>query len=157
MDLYDKHLTLSETASLPSASGWNTLGKAFTECYTRQRALDKQFIGKDLFAECTLSGTRQRLCRVLIWHSAKKSHREDERHHDGSFVECQGQVLGKGRLFAERRWLKHLAKVATLPSVLSATLGKVATFAECLDRGTRQTCDVYRVQWPLHSAKHVPR
>lgn len=43
-----------------------TLGKGFAECYTRQMALGKQFIGTDPFAECTLSGTRQRLCRVLI-------------------------------------------------------------------------------------------
>ena len=40
------------------------LGKAFAMCYTQQRVLGKQFIGKDLFAECTLSGTRH--CRVLI-------------------------------------------------------------------------------------------
>ena len=46
--------------------GRYTLGKAFVECYTRQRTLGKQFIGKDLFVECTLLGTRQSLCRVLI-------------------------------------------------------------------------------------------
>ena len=53
------------------------------------------------------------LCRVLIWHSAKKSRRDGERHRDGGFAECQGQALGKGTLFAERRWLRHSAKVAT--------------------------------------------
>ena len=60
-----RHSTKADIHSakpLPSV----TLGKAFAECYTRQRALSKQFIGKDLFAECTLSGTRQSLCRVLI-------------------------------------------------------------------------------------------
>jgi len=83
--------------------GRYTLTKAFAECYTRQRALGKQFIGKDLFDECTLSGTRQSLCRVLIRHSAKKSRRDRESHRDGGFAECQGQALGKGRLFAEHR------------------------------------------------------
>jgi len=85
------------------SKGRYTLGKAFAECYTRQRALGKQLIGKDLFAECTLSGTRQRLCRVPIRHSAKKSGRDGERHRDGGFAECQGQALGKGTHFAESR------------------------------------------------------
>jgi len=82
--------------------GRYTLGKAFAECYTRQRALGKQFIGKDLFTECTLSDTRQRLCRVPIRHSAKKSSHDGERHRDGGFAECKGQAPGKGTRFAER-------------------------------------------------------
>ena len=49
------------------------LGKAFAECGTRQRTLGKKLVGKDLFAECLLSGTRQRLCRVFRGHLAKKS------------------------------------------------------------------------------------
>jgi len=40
------------------------LGKGFAECCTRQRALGKKRVGKDVFAECLLSGTRQSLCRV---------------------------------------------------------------------------------------------
>ena len=51
----------------------------------------------------------------------------------------------------------HSAKVAIVPSATGKTLGKQATFAKCLAHGTWQICDVYRVQWPLHSAKHVPR
>jgi hypothetical protein len=42
----------------------NTLGKGFAECHTRQRAHGKKAVGKAAFAECLLSGTRQRLCRV---------------------------------------------------------------------------------------------
>ena len=151
--------------------GRYTLGKAFAKCYTQQRAIGKQFIDKDLFVKCTLSGTRQRLCRVPIRHSAKKSGHDGECHHDGSFAECQGQALSKGTRFistidldTRQRWplcrvspTRHSAKVATLPSVAEKTLGKVATFVECLASGTRQTCDVCRVQWPLHSAKHVSR
>jgi hypothetical protein len=97
---------LTNEQSLPEAaylsSAW-ALGKAFAECYTRQRALGKHFIGKDLFVECTLSETRQRLCRVPIRHSAKKSGRDGERHRDGGFAECQGQALDKDTRFAERR------------------------------------------------------
>ena len=48
-----------------------TLGKGFAECRTRQRALAKEFVGKEFFAECHLSGTRQSLCRVPCQHSAK--------------------------------------------------------------------------------------
>ena len=47
------------------------LGKSFAECRTRQRALGKEFVGKEFFAECHLSGTRQSLCRVPCQHSAK--------------------------------------------------------------------------------------
>jgi hypothetical protein len=36
------------------------LGKGFAECNTRQRAFGNDFVGKDVFAECLLSGTRQR-------------------------------------------------------------------------------------------------
>jgi len=42
--------------------GQITLGKAFAECGTRQRTHGKKLIGKALFAECLLSGTRHRLC-----------------------------------------------------------------------------------------------
>jgi hypothetical protein len=42
----------------------NTLGKGFVECHTRQRAHGKEDVGKAVFAECLLSDTRQRLCRV---------------------------------------------------------------------------------------------
>jgi hypothetical protein len=52
-----------------------TLGKAFAECNTRQRRLDKQCIGKAFFAECFLSGTRQNSLPSAREHSAKKSGR----------------------------------------------------------------------------------
>jgi hypothetical protein len=45
-------------------SGPITLGKDSAERNIRQRALGSDFVGKDVFAECLLSGTRQRLCRV---------------------------------------------------------------------------------------------
>jgi len=58
------------------ASGATTGGGFFVECLGHSaktdihsakplpsvRALGKQLIGKDLFVECTLSGTPQRLC-----------------------------------------------------------------------------------------------
>jgi hypothetical protein len=52
--------------------GHFALGKAFAECRTRQRALGKIFVGKGFFAECLLSGTRQRLCRVPSWLALSK-------------------------------------------------------------------------------------
>jgi hypothetical protein len=52
--------SLPDSGALPSV--WDTRQ---SPDYTRQRALGKDFIGKDVFAECLLSGTRQRLCRVL--------------------------------------------------------------------------------------------
>jgi len=50
--------------SLALGKGLNTLGKAFAECHTRQRAHGKILAGKGVFAECFLSGTQQRLYRV---------------------------------------------------------------------------------------------
>ena len=69
--------------------GQIVLGKAFAECGTRQRTHGKKLIGKALFAECLLSGTRQRLCRVPRGHSAKKSDRHGAGPVDGHFAECQ--------------------------------------------------------------------
>ena len=42
-----------------------TPGEGFAECSTRRSALGKQILGKDIFAECFLSHTRRKLCRVL--------------------------------------------------------------------------------------------
>jgi len=52
---------------VPAALGKGTiaLAKAFAECRTRQRAIGKFFVEKGFFAECILSGTRQRLYQVL--------------------------------------------------------------------------------------------
>ena len=47
------------------------LGKAFTECCTRLRAVGISLHGKVFFAECHMSGTRQRISRVPRRHSAK--------------------------------------------------------------------------------------
>jgi len=52
------------------------LGKGFAECHTRQRANGKAASGEGFFAECHLSGTRQRLCRVPGRHSVKKIGRQ---------------------------------------------------------------------------------
>jgi len=52
--------------------GPNTLGKAFAEYHTRQRAHVKILADKEVFAECFLSGTRQRLCRVPTLGKEKK-------------------------------------------------------------------------------------
>ena len=64
--LYCLESTLPDTLTLPSACGTRQSPK-----YTRQRALDKELIGKEAFAECFLSDTRQRLCRVPEKRSAK--------------------------------------------------------------------------------------
>jgi hypothetical protein len=62
---------------VPEALGeaLKTLGKGFAECYTRQRRLGKQCIGKAFFAECFFSGTRQTSLPSASEHSAKKSGR----------------------------------------------------------------------------------
>ena len=85
------HYWIQVLCRVPEALGKGqiALGKAFAECGTRQRTHGKKLIGKDLFAECLLSGTRQRLCRVPRGHSAKKSYRHGAGPVDGHFAECQ--------------------------------------------------------------------
>ena len=64
--------------------GQFALGKLFAECYTRQMPLGKASHGKGIFAECRISGTRQRLCRES-WHSAKQPRGTTLGRH---FAEC---------------------------------------------------------------------
>jgi len=51
--------TLPETEALPRA-----LGEAFAESCSQLRGIGKKFLGKGLFAESLLSGTRQSFCRA---------------------------------------------------------------------------------------------
>ena len=85
------HYWIQVLCRVPEAlgKGYIALGKAFAECGTRQSTHGKKLIGKALFAECILSGTRQRLCRVPRKHSAKKSDRHGAGSVDGHFAECQ--------------------------------------------------------------------
>jgi hypothetical protein len=71
------HYSIQALCRVPKTpgKGYFALGKAFAGCSTRQRAAGKKLVGKDFFAGCFLSGTRQRLCRVQIRHPAKKSGR----------------------------------------------------------------------------------
>jgi hypothetical protein len=80
-------------------------------------------LGKD-FAECFLSGTRQRLCRVPNRALGKKNGRDGGRNGDGRLP----SVTPRGT-----RQRAH-----TLPSVTQAALGKDSAFAECHSTSTRQ-------------------
>ena len=99
---------IQQARALPSAIA---LGKAFAECCTRQRAVGISLHGKGFFAECRMSGTRQRISRVPRWHSAKKSRRDGQVTVTAPFVNCHASVLGKEMCF-----LFFLKKNA-LPSV----------------------------------------
>jgi hypothetical protein len=59
---YRVHYRNQSLCRVPEALGeaLKTLGKGFAECYTRQRRLGEQCIGKAFFAESFFSGTRQR-------------------------------------------------------------------------------------------------
>ena len=82
---------LQQTRALPSAIA---LGKAFAECCTRQRVVGISLHGKGFFAECRMSGTRQRISRVSRRLSAKKS-RRDGQVTVTCFAECLHLALGK--------------------------------------------------------------
>ena len=75
------HYRISQVCQVPETlgKGQTTLGENFAECYTRRRALGKQRLSKDIFAECFLSRTRRRFCRVsffcrvfFVQHLAKR-------------------------------------------------------------------------------------
>ena len=70
------------------------------------------------------------------------------------FAECQSDTRQRKVAMTARATVtaalpsvkvKHSVKVATVPSATVKTLGKEATFAECLAHGTRQIRDVCRV------------
>ena len=137
--------------------GTHALGKSFAKCNTRQRGSVEPFHGKACFAECQISGTRQRLCRVSSWHSAKdwRPLAEGSRRLNfffNFFAECNTR---QRIFFFFQNSLpsaiapRHSAKPVfiflkfSLPSATAKALGKAFfIFFNFL-------C---RVQWPLHSA-----
>jgi hypothetical protein len=95
-----------------------TLGKGFAECNTRQRALGSEYSGKDVFAECLLSGTRQRFCLVSGRRSAKKSRHDGVWDRDGSLPSALWKALGKGPSLCRAPSVRRSAKAGSLPSTL---------------------------------------
>jgi hypothetical protein len=143
--------------------GYFTLGKGFAECNTRQRTLDKLYIGNNLFAEYFLSG---RICRVpfdnrqrkvtvtapsdgdrsfaecLLWHSAKRPNLPSVCYHGPRQRRLQWapQPVLVPRAFVGTRQRRLLCRVSSdWHSTKSPPVGPFASpFAECLDHNTRQ-------------------
>jgi hypothetical protein len=123
---------------VPEALGkaLKTLGKRFAECWSRQRGLDTQCIGKAVFAEYFFSGTRQRKAAITAMGDG-----------DGVFAECLR---------------RHSTKELPLPSVFLTALDKesargvpmLGTLSSAW-YGTRQSVLLCRVSEPLHSAKNL--
>ena len=100
-----------------------TLGKgplALGKGNTRQRPLADESIGKGRFAECQISGTRQRLCRVSdVRHSANRQ----------IFAECRPSDTRQRSEICLVSYIWHSANLWSLPSVIYLTLGKSLVFA----------------------------
>jgi len=77
-----------------------TFGKVFAECNTRQTAHDIYSVGKQLFAECFLSRTRQMVRRV------------------------SNLTLDKKKWFAECFWKNTRQRIIVCRVFLGITLGK---------------------------------
>ena len=81
--------------------------------------------------------------------------------HSTKLLPSANLTLGKEKL--PWRWLCRVSRSSTRQrsplcrAPLTQTLGKGGHCAKCHRQDTRQICDVCRVQWPLHSAKHVSR
>jgi len=81
--MYNHNITLTIYYStttvlcrLPKAigKGPKTDGKGFADCFTRssrQKTPDKDSIGKETFATCQEKSSRQSLCHLPVWQSAK--------------------------------------------------------------------------------------
>jgi hypothetical protein len=82
--------------------------------------IGKDFDGKELFADCLLLGTRQRLCRVLCRPSAKK-------------IAVTARAM--------------VTVTVTLPSAAVKELSKSQVFVECNCSGTWQSLFLCRVLW----------
>jgi len=68
-NLRNQHYWNSVLCRLPKA-----VGKGFVDCFTRgsrQRTRGKEFIGKETFATCQEENSRQSLCHLPVWQSAK--------------------------------------------------------------------------------------
>jgi len=155
--------------SVTLGKGQVTLGKVFAECNTRQTTLGKESHGNADFAECRITGTRQRICRVP-WHSANKPRgatpgpalcRVSNGRHSAKFGVLLS-VLVRHSAKSLRRGCRH---VAVLPSAgfwhsvkcprqgaatwlfyrvlalgkLAALLTWAGPFAECFGLNTRQS------------------
>lgn len=64
---------------LPKAvgKGTKTGGKGFADCFTRgsrQRIRGKGLVGKEIFAACHVESSRQSLCHLPTWQSAKETY-----------------------------------------------------------------------------------
>ena len=146
-----------------------TLGKAFAKCYTRQTTLGKCFIGKELFAECQTSGTRQRLCRVQKKHSAnifrekiKKTSpaattttpRRRRRHHHHAPQRCRIHALDPRRPPQPHR--RRPAAVASSGSKARNRAGRpeLAAAGEALVPG--QGATRLRVKGPRRGRHQIP-
>ena len=130
--------------------GRYTLDKAFAECYSRQRVLGKQFIGKNLFAECTLSGdfaecqsdTRQRKVAMTASATMTAALPSVKVKHSTKVASLPSVVDSDTR----QRWplcrvppARHSANRRPLPSAWPVALGKSVMFAECNGLCTRQS------------------
>ena len=108
--------------SVTLGKGQVTLGKVFAECNTRQTTLGKESHGNADFAECRITGTRQRICRVP-WHSANKPRgatpgpalcRVSNGRHSAK-IGVLSSVLVRHSAKSPRRGCRH---VAALPSAV---------------------------------------
>jgi len=152
------HYRKQSLCRVPQALGkaQKTLGKGFAECNTRQTAHDIYSAGKRLFAECFLSGTRQKtLPRTEIEAQRKKvSWRSGDGH--GAFADCQISGTWQTFLLCRVSNFRHSANLASLPSVKVQALGKASSFVVCQSSGTRQSFFLCRVSNSRHSANFRP-
>ena len=147
-EIYHYRISKLCRVSVTLGKGQVTLGKVFAECNTRQTTLGKESHGNADFAECRITGTRQRICRVP-WHSVNKPRgatpgpalcRVSNVRHSAKSPSRGAAMYGHVTILPSAGTRQTYK---SLPSASTLALGKVA------DLG-RPLC---RVFWLKHSAK----
>ena len=102
----------------------------------------KQFIGKDLFVEYTLSGTRQRKVAVTASATVTVALLSVKVKHSAKVAALSSAIDSD----TQQRWplcrvppARHSANRRPLPSAWPVALGKSVMFAECNGLCTRQS------------------
>ena len=147
------HNWIQVLCRVPEALGKGliALGKAFAECGTRQRTHGKKLIGKDLFAECLLSGTRKRKATVTapapLTVALPSANPAGTRQRffiffkKNFFAECQPFRHSAKLFYFFKKFLCRVPTIQTLGKVFLFFLKKF--FAECQPSGTRQTFFIF--------------
>ena len=114
--------------------------------------LGKASYGKGIFAECRISGTRQRLCREP-WHSAKQPRGATLGRHFAECLTADTQTLPSVGVWHSAKCPPRVAPRCCFAECWILALGKLSNFCRVPESSTRQSGPGWRHVAALPSAK----